>query len=144
MARSSGAQATLITAAETPAPHIRGRCRFSCERCTRRAEGSQRSQWARGSARSCVSDAVSFPLRGRRSGIFTRSDMDTNAGVDTRPRDRLKSDTIVVGMDVGSTTVKAVVVDPSRTALLWADYQRHDTPHAAKTPEVLLELGREF
>jgi predicted CoA-substrate-specific enzyme activase len=44
-----------------------------------------------------------------------------------------------VGMDVGSTTVKAVVVDAETDAILWQDYQRHET----KQPEKLLEfLGR--
>ena len=38
---------------------------------------------------------------------------------------------LVIGMDVGSTTVKAVVVDPETRAILWSDYQRHHT----KQPE---------
>jgi activator of 2-hydroxyglutaryl-CoA dehydratase len=38
---------------------------------------------------------------------------------------------IVLGIDVGSTTVKAVVVDPETKAILWSDYQRHQT----KQPE---------
>ena len=41
-----------------------------------------------------------------------------------------------VGMDVGSTTVKAVVVDPATDKILWQDYQRHDT----KQPEKVLEF----
>lgn len=45
----------------------------------------------------------------------------------------------LVGIDVGSTTIKAVVVDPQEGDLLWSDYQRHKT----KQPEKLLEfLGR--
>ncbi|MBN2317948.1 MAG: CoA activase [Acidobacteria bacterium] len=32
-----------------------------------------------------------------------------------------------VGIDVGSTTVKAVVADAETDALLWKDYRRHDT-----------------
>jgi activator of 2-hydroxyglutaryl-CoA dehydratase/predicted nucleotide-binding protein (sugar kinase/HSP70/actin superfamily) len=39
-------------------------------------------------------------------------------------------------MDVGSTTVKAVVVDPETRAILWSDYRRHHT----KQPETVLEL----
>ena len=39
-------------------------------------------------------------------------------------------------MDVGSTTVKATVVDPNSKAILWSDYQRHHT----KQPEKVLEL----
>jgi predicted CoA-substrate-specific enzyme activase len=43
----------------------------------------------------------------------------------------------IVGLDVGSTTVKAVVVDGEQT--LWRDYQRHNTKQA----ELVLEyLGR--
>lgn len=41
---------------------------------------------------------------------------------------------IVVGVDVGSTTVKATVVDPESRAILWSDYQRHNT----RQPESVL------
>ena len=41
-----------------------------------------------------------------------------------------------VGLDVGSTTVKAVVVDAESDAILWQDYQRHET----KQPEKVLEF----
>src|SRR6185369_6473264 len=43
---------------------------------------------------------------------------------------------LVIGMDVGSTTVKAAVIDPVTKAILWSDYQRHHT----KQPEKVLEL----
>src|SRR3954454_12552305 len=43
---------------------------------------------------------------------------------------------LVIGMDVGSTTVKAVVMDPDSKEILWSDYQRHLT----KQPEKVLEL----
>jgi predicted CoA-substrate-specific enzyme activase len=43
---------------------------------------------------------------------------------------------LAIGMDVGSTTVKATVVDPQTKAILWSDYQRHHT----KQPEKVLEL----
>jgi activator of 2-hydroxyglutaryl-CoA dehydratase/predicted nucleotide-binding protein (sugar kinase/HSP70/actin superfamily) len=46
------------------------------------------------------------------------------------------TDPVVVGIDVGSTTVKAVVLDPSTLEVLWSDYQRHQT----KQPEKVLEL----
>jgi predicted CoA-substrate-specific enzyme activase len=39
-------------------------------------------------------------------------------------------------MDVGSTTVKAVVIDPETKKILWSDYQRHHT----KQPEKVVEL----
>lgn len=45
---------------------------------------------------------------------------------------------LVIGMDVGSTTVKAVVLDPETLEILWHDYQRHHT----KQPEKVLELLR--
>ncbi|WP_437659737.1 BadF/BadG/BcrA/BcrD ATPase family protein [Sorangium sp. So ce1182] len=45
-------------------------------------------------------------------------------------------DPVVVGIDVGSTTVKAVVLDPQTLQILWSDYQRHQT----KQPEKVLEL----
>ncbi|NOU28469.1 MAG: CoA activase [Polyangiaceae bacterium] len=43
---------------------------------------------------------------------------------------------LAIGMDVGSTTVKAVVVNPANKEILWSDYQRHQT----KQPEKVLEL----
>src|ERR1700723_1761429 len=46
---------------------------------------------------------------------------------------------LLVGLDVGSTTVKAVVVDAETDVALWQDYQRHET----RQPEKVLEfLGR--
>jgi predicted CoA-substrate-specific enzyme activase len=44
----------------------------------------------------------------------------------------------LVGVDVGSTTVKAVVVDAATGEILWSDYQRH----ATKQPERTLEFLR--
>ncbi len=43
---------------------------------------------------------------------------------------------LAIGMDVGSTTVKAVVVDPETKEILWSDYQRHHT----KQPEYVLSM----
>src|SRR3954470_12179614 len=48
----------------------------------------------------------------------------------------LTAEMLVIGMDVGSTTVKAVVMDPVKKTILWSDYQRHLT----KQPEKVLEL----
>ncbi|MBM3810990.1 MAG: CoA activase [Acidimicrobiia bacterium] len=45
-----------------------------------------------------------------------------------------------IGLDVGSTTVKAVVVDIATDQIIWSDYQRHDT----KQPEKTLEFLRRF
>src|ERR1700722_15436769 len=43
---------------------------------------------------------------------------------------------LMIGLDVGSTTVKAVVINPADDKILWSDYQRHDT----KQPEKVLEF----
>ena len=37
------------------------------------------------------------------------------------------SNNLLIGLDIGSTTVKAVVVDASTEALVWSDYRRHET-----------------
>ncbi len=51
----------------------------------------------------------------------------------------------LVGLDVGSTTVKAMVVDAGSGQTLWQDYQRHETKQPEKTLEFLkrmeLEVG---
>ncbi len=41
----------------------------------------------------------------------------------------------LVGMDVGSTTVKAVAVEDGK--VVWQDYQRHNTRQAEKVLEFL-------
>ena len=46
-------------------------------------------------------------------------------------------DSLYIGLDVGSTTVKAVVVDAGTDEILWSDYQRHDTKQPEKTLELL-------
>src|SRR5260370_1630026 len=43
---------------------------------------------------------------------------------------------LAIGMDVGSTTVKAVVADPTTKAILWSNYQRHHT----KQPEYVMSM----
>src|SRR5437899_800037 len=47
----------------------------------------------------------------------------------------------LVGLDVGSTTVKAVVVDAASDRVLWQDYQRHETKQPEKTLEFLKRMG---
>src|SRR5262245_3678436 len=42
----------------------------------------------------------------------------------------------MVGLDVGSTTVKAVAMETGAGAIVWQDYQRHET----KQPEKVLEF----
>ena len=46
----------------------------------------------------------------------------------------------LVGLDVGSTTVKAVVVDAVSDKVLWQDYQRHETKQPEKTLEFLKRM----
>ncbi len=48
----------------------------------------------------------------------------------------------IVGMDVGSTTVKAVAVD-DKGEVVWRDYQRHNTKQAEKVHEFLLRMEAE-
>src|SRR5262245_33684825 len=50
---------------------------------------------------------------------------------------------LMVGLDVGSTTVKAVVVNPADDKILWSDYQRHDTKQPEKCLEFLKRMEEE-
>src|ERR1051325_6486880 len=47
---------------------------------------------------------------------------------------------LLVGIDVGSTTVKAVAVDAATDQMVWSDYQRHETKQPEKTLEFLGRL----
>ena len=51
---------------------------------------------------------------------------------------------IAIGIDIGSTTVKAVVCDPDTLEILWSDYQRHETRQPEKTLEFLVAIGHQF
>src|SRR5499426_3732188 len=51
---------------------------------------------------------------------------------------------LYIGLDVGSTTVKAVVVDPVKDEILWQDYQRHETKQPEKVLEFLKRIEEEF
>ncbi|WP_372636229.1 BadF/BadG/BcrA/BcrD ATPase family protein [Cohnella sp.] len=51
---------------------------------------------------------------------------------------------LYIGLDVGSTTVKATVVDPETKRILWSDYQRHHTKQAEKVLDLLVAIGNEF
>ncbi|UCF68542.1 MAG: CoA activase [Acidobacteriota bacterium] len=47
---------------------------------------------------------------------------------------------LIVGLDVGSTTVKAVLVDPATDEILWKDYRRHETRQAELCVEFLKRI----
>jgi activator of 2-hydroxyglutaryl-CoA dehydratase/predicted nucleotide-binding protein (sugar kinase/HSP70/actin superfamily) len=49
---------------------------------------------------------------------------------------------LMVGLDVGSTTVKAVCVDPAERRILWSDYQRHESRQAEKAFQLLVDLTK--
>src|SRR5215467_4276314 len=49
----------------------------------------------------------------------------------------------MVGLDVGSTTVKAIVVDVATDQIVWQDYQRHETKQPEKTLEFLGRMEAE-
>ena len=49
----------------------------------------------------------------------------------------------MVGLDVGSTTVKATVVDAATDKVMWQDYQRHETKQPEKSLEFLRRMEKE-
>jgi len=49
---------------------------------------------------------------------------------------------VVIGLDVGSTTVKACVVDPDTRQILWHDYKRHHTKQADCALDLLVRIGQ--
>lgn len=51
---------------------------------------------------------------------------------------------LLIGMDVGSTTVKAVVLHPETREILWSDYQRHNTRQPEKVIELLHAIEAHF
>jgi predicted CoA-substrate-specific enzyme activase len=50
---------------------------------------------------------------------------------------------LMVGLDVGSTTVKSVVVDTTTSQIIWSDYQRHDTKQPEKCLDFLKRMEAE-
>ncbi len=51
---------------------------------------------------------------------------------------------LIIGIDVGSTTVKATAVDPNSLEILWSDYQRHQTKQPEFARDMLVEICNEF
>ncbi|MEO8213621.1 MAG: hypothetical protein ABI560_10525, partial [Myxococcales bacterium] len=68
----------------------------------------------------------------------------SSASASLSPFPDLRTDPVMIGIDVGSTTVKAAVVDPVTRKILWADYQRHQTKQAEKVAELLTRIGLDF
>jgi len=54
------------------------------------------------------------------------------------------TDAFIIGLDVGSTTVKAVVLEPGSREILWADYQFHETRQPEKVLELLKAIEGQF
>ncbi len=50
---------------------------------------------------------------------------------------------VVIGIDVGSTTVKMAVVDPETKEILWNKYLRHETRQPEMTRDMLKEIQDE-
>src|SRR6202167_4823983 len=50
----------------------------------------------------------------------------------------------MVGLDVGSTTVKATVVNAATDQVIWQDYQRHETKQPEKSLEFLHRMEKEI
>jgi predicted CoA-substrate-specific enzyme activase len=51
---------------------------------------------------------------------------------------------LYIGIDVGSTTIKAVVTDASSNKILWKDYQRHEIKQAEKGLDFLRRIEKRF
>jgi predicted CoA-substrate-specific enzyme activase len=53
-------------------------------------------------------------------------------------------DQVVIGIDVGSTTVKMTVVDPGTKEILWSKYLRHETRQPEMTRDMLREIHEAY
>lgn len=53
-------------------------------------------------------------------------------------------DTLVIGIDVGSTTVKCTVLDPATLTIRWSRYRRHDARQAQALAQMLEAAEAEF
>ncbi|MEN0061517.1 MAG: BadF/BadG/BcrA/BcrD ATPase family protein [Myxococcota bacterium] len=51
---------------------------------------------------------------------------------------------LAIGIDVGSTTVKAVVCDRDTLEIVWQDYKRHETRQPEMVQEFLVRIGDAF
>ncbi len=51
---------------------------------------------------------------------------------------------LAIGVDIGSTTVKAVVCDAETSEILWQDYRRHETRQPEMVRDFLVRIGNAF
>src|SRR3954451_17815694 len=65
-------------------------------------------------------------------------------GLTEKANPQKKYDMLWMGADVGSTTVKIVVVDNETDEILWADYQRHETQQPEKMLEMLKQIQQDL
>ena len=66
------------------------------------------------------------------------------AGLTEKANPQKSYDLLWMGIDVGSTTVKVVVVDGETDDILWQDYQRHETKQPEKALEMLTQIAQDF
>src|ERR1051326_7352012 len=65
-------------------------------------------------------------------------------GLTEKANSQKKYELLWMGVDVGSTTVKVVVIDGENDDILWQDYQRHETKQPEKTLEMLQAIHADF
>ncbi len=120
-------------------------------------EDEARQQAASGTAaRRTAARAAASKRAAVRQARSTRDDTEANhnartdgtpsrdEAVDQDQRHLLRTAPVTVGMDVGSTTVKAVVMDPETREVLWHDYQRHHTQQPQTVTQFMARIGTAF
>src|SRR5579864_6715726 len=65
-------------------------------------------------------------------------------GLTEKANPQKKYELLWMGVDVGSTTVKVVVIDGENDDILWQDYQRHETKQPEKALEMLQAIQADF
>ncbi|MBI4467263.1 MAG: CoA activase [Acidobacteria bacterium] len=70
--------------------------------------------------------------------------MSANGKANGQAHEGIPAGLYYIGLDVGSTTVKAVVIDPATDKILWSDYQRHDTKQPEKVLEFMQRIGSDL
>ncbi|HLK33924.1 MAG TPA: BadF/BadG/BcrA/BcrD ATPase family protein, partial [Terriglobales bacterium] len=65
-------------------------------------------------------------------------------GLTEKANPQKKYELLWMGVDVGSTTVKVVVIDGENDDILWQDYQRHETKQPEKALEMLHAIHADF